>query len=99
MYRHFKVFLLGAALALPLAVPVAMTADDDRHRNRTQRYYDRDARDYHEWNQNERQAYGVYLGEQHRKPSVTFTTKRKEQQHYFKWRHDHSDSVLRIEVR
>jgi hypothetical protein len=77
--------LLGAALI----VPVAVKAGDDH-----KRYYDRDGRDYHEWNDHEDRAYRAYLGEQHR-PYVEFgRVKAAHQREYFKWRHEHPDSTL-----
>jgi len=84
-------FLLGAALIAPLAV----NADDhDR------RYYDRDHRDYHEWNSREDRAYRVYLGEQHRSYREFSRETRYRRAHYFRWRHRHPDSTLfRVEVR
>jgi hypothetical protein len=84
-------FLLGAALIAPLVV----NADDhDR------RYYDRDHRDYHEWNTREDRAYRVYLGEQHRNYREFSRETRYRQGHYFRWRHRHPDSTLfRVEVR
>lgn len=92
MHRYLSLFLLSAALL----APVAMRADDH---HQVKRYYDRDARDYHEWNENEQQAYNHYLQEQHQKARITLSNRRRDQQQYFKWRHSHSDAVLRIEVR
>jgi len=84
-------FLLGAALIAPLAVKA-----DDHDR----RYYDRDHRDYHEWNTREDRAYRVYLGEQHRNYREFSRETRYRQAHYFRWRHRHPDSTLfRVEVR
>lgn len=84
-------FLLGAALIAPLAVHA-----DDRDR----RYYDRDHRDYHEWNSREDRAYRVYLGEHHRNFREFSREPRYRQTHYFRWRHRHPDSTLfRVEVR
>ncbi len=92
MHRYLSLFLLGAALLAPVAVRA------DNH-NQTKRYYDRDGRDYHEWNQNEQRAYNRYLEEQHRRARIELSNRRRDQQQYFKWRHSHSDALLRIEVR
>ena len=85
-------FLLGAALIAPMTV----NADDDHHR----RYYDRDHRDYHEWNGHEDRAYRVYLGEQHQNYREFYRVRRSRRTHYFRWRHEHPDSVLfNVQVR
>jgi hypothetical protein len=90
MNRYMCTFLLGAALVIPIAV---RADDDDHRRDRDQkRYYDSSARDYHQWNDKEDQAYRHYLQEQHRDYHDFDKAKRKEQKEYFKWRHNHPDS-------
>jgi len=79
-------FVVGASLL----APVALMADNHRDK----RYYDRDGRDYHTWNNQEDRAYRVYLGEQHRDYRDFRRTRAPEQQQYFRWRHDHPDHVL-----
>ena len=90
-FRILSGLLLGAALL----VPVAVSADDhDR------RYYDRDGHDYHQWNNHEDRAYRVYLGEQHQEYREFRRVKPVHQREYFKWRHEHPDTVLfKVEVR
>ena len=84
-------FLLGSAFLVPVA-----TADDHHDK----RYYDRDGHDYHVYNSHEDRAYRVYLGEQHQDYREFNKMKRDDQQHYFKWRHEHPDDVLfKVEVR
>lgn len=84
--------LVGAALSVPLT---ASAAD-----HQEKRYYDRDGRDYHTWNDHEDRAYRVYLGEQHRDYRRFEKTRAPEQREYFKWRHDHPDHVLfKVEVK
>jgi hypothetical protein len=85
-------FLLGAAFT-----PMTLKADDDQH---GRRYYDREHRDYHAWNNREDRAYRVYLGE-HRRHYREFSREtRYGRVHYFRWRHDHPDSALfKVEVR
>jgi hypothetical protein len=56
-----------------------------------QRYYDKDARDYHEWNQNENQVYHQYVTENHKRDREFAKTTRTEKKDYFKWRHEHPD--------
>ena len=88
MHRSLSVFLLGASLLLP----VALKADDDHHNDR--RYYDRNHRDYHTWNNQEDRAYRVYLGEQHRDYREFNRENRNRQSEYFRWRHEHPDNTL-----
>ena len=86
-------FLFGAAFL----APVAMTADDDHER----RYYDREGRDYHAYNNQEDRAYRAYLREQHRDYREFRKVKRDQQRQYFRWRHEHPDHVLfpKVEIR
>lgn len=79
-----------------LIAPVAMKADDHQEK----RYYDRDGRDYHMWDDHEDRAYRVYLGEQHRNYREFGRVKASQQRQYFRWRHEHPDHVLfKVEVR
>jgi len=91
-FQIFGGFLLGAALL----APIAMTAEEHHDK----RYYDREGRDYHVYNDQEDRAYRVYLGEQHQDYREFRRAKPAQQQLYFKWRHEHPDSVLfKVEVR
>jgi hypothetical protein len=88
MHRYLTVLFVSAALA----GSVAAKADDDHHASsQTQRYYDKDARDYHEWNQNENQVYHQYVTENHKRDREFAKTTRREKQDYYKWRHSHPD--------
>jgi hypothetical protein len=92
MRRFLGAFLLSAVLVTPI---VLRADDDDHHRaNRAQRYYDRDARDWHEWNGREQEAYRHYLEEQHREYRDWARIKRREQDDYWRWRHTHPDTVI-----
>jgi hypothetical protein len=90
--KYLSLIFLTAALTAPLAVTahagqevVIQTNGDHR------RYYDRDHRDYHEWNDGEDRSYRVYLGEQHRDYREFHHNNRREQQNYWRWRHNHPD--------
>lgn len=79
-----------------LITPVAMKAEDHQDK----RYYDRDGHDYHTWNDHEDRAYREYLRQQHREYREFGRTKPAQQRAYFKWRHEHPDSVLfKIEIK
>ncbi len=90
--------LSACALAAALIVPAAARADDRDHQER--RYYDKQAKDYHTWNNNEDRAYRQYLTDQHRDHRDFHRTNRGQQQQYFRWRHTHDDNTLfKVEIR
>ena len=89
MYRYLSALFLSVALISPVAVRA--DKDDDHHRNRVKRYYDRENHDWHEWNEREDRAYRHYLEEQHREYHDWAKAKREEQRDYWKWRHNHRD--------
>jgi len=80
-------------LSLTLAAPVALQADNRDHDKVVKRYYDREARDWHEWKREER-AYRHYLEEKRRDYHEWGKARREEQRDYWKWRHEHSDAIL-----
>jgi hypothetical protein len=92
-----RFLILGAFLACAtLTAPVALRADDHHDK----RYYDRDGRDYHTWNDQEDRAYRIYLAEQHREYREFRRVKTVQQNEYFRWRHEHPDRVLfKVEIR
>lgn len=83
MRRLFGALMLGGVL---LAPAVMNARDHDDHR-----YYDRDHRDYHEWNQNEDRAYRHWLEERHEQYRDWNRASRRQQREYWRWRHDHPD--------
>jgi type III secretory pathway component EscR len=93
--QNMRRFLSGFVLSAALMAPVVMTARAEERRIVVKRYYDRDNRDWHEWNENEDRAYRHYLMEQRREyrpwPEVR---RREEQREYWRWRHQHPDSVI-----
>jgi len=93
----YRILILSTIFAGAVAIaPVAARADDHHEK----RYYDRDARDYHTFDDKEDRAYRVYLSEQHRDYRAFKKNKATEQQQYFKWRHDHPDHMLfKVEIR
>ncbi|HLK47129.1 MAG TPA: hypothetical protein VKT49_03280 [Bryobacteraceae bacterium] len=96
MRRFVSLLLLGVALG----TPVALRADDDnkhhgerdRDRDRDKRYYDAQRRDWHQWNQNEDQAYRRYLDERHERYRDYGRMNKKQQRDYWEWRHNHQDA-------
>ena len=88
MKRMISSLLFGAALLSPLA----LMADDSHGRNgQEQRYYDRNAKDYHTWNDGEDRAWRQYTTEHHKKYRNFKRASKRDQTDFFKWRHDHPD--------
>jgi type III secretory pathway component EscR len=84
MHRFMAAVLLSGALL----APAALKADDHP---RDDRYYDRNARDYHQWNDSEDRAYRQYLTEHHRKYRDFKRLSAKQQREYWEWRHHHDE--------
>jgi len=90
MHRIMSTLLLGAALI----APVAIQADDEHHDRDKKRYYDRDAKDWHEWNEQEERAYRRYLEESRQRDLAWERANAAQQRAYWKWRHKHPDAVI-----
>jgi len=97
MPRFYSLALLGATLIAPLAMtPTTLRAED----NKTARtYHDKKHNDDHEWNNHEDKAYSMYAKENHRKNRDFSKLKDNDQQAYWGWRHEHSDALLKIDIR
>lgn len=77
-----------AALAIPMAAVATPGPQDDHDRKRV---YDRDHKDYHNWDDREDRAWGRFLEENHRERHEFAKANRREQGEYWKWRHEHPD--------
>jgi len=88
--KYLSFLFLTAALTVS-AAPKAGAAQEVSVRVDHPRYYDREHRDYHEWNDREDRSYRVYLGERHRHYREFHHINRREQNHYWRWRHNHPD--------
>ena len=96
MPRFWNAALLGAALIIPVAMaPTALRAQDNKARS----YHDKQHNDDHQWNKNEDQAYRAYTTQNHRKTVEFSTLKPRDQQAYWGWRHEHSDALLKIDIK
>jgi len=97
MSRFWNATLLSAALMAPIAMaPRALRADDQKA---ARTYHDKQHNDDHEWNNHEDQAYRVYVKENHRKYRDFDKLKDNDRQAYWNWRHEHSDALLKIEIK
>ena len=80
---------LGAILLSGFLLSPAIAMADDHHDSR---YYDRDRRDYHEWNEREQRAYRHWLEqERHRTYHDWERASARERREYWRWRHAHPD--------
>src|SRR5258706_11920319 len=83
--------LSGALLCGALLAPTGLKAQEERKTTttttttETQRYYDPDEKDYHEWNTSEDRQ------EKHRDYVEFPKVKEKDRKEYYKWRHGHPD--------
>ncbi len=95
MPRFLNAALLGAALIIPVAMaPTALRAQD-----KARTYHDKQHNDDHEWNSHEDRAYKMYAKQNHVKYRNFSTLNENDQQAYWGWRHDHSDALLKINIR
>jgi hypothetical protein len=89
-------FIVSLCLTTALTAPVALTAapavqDQDHDRDHQQRVYDRDHKDYHQWDDHEKEAWGRYLAENYKRDHDFQKASSKEQSRYWNWRHAHPD--------
>jgi hypothetical protein len=97
MLKLTGAIILGSALMLPLAAQPQRDRDDERREERNQRYYDKDRRDYHNWNESEERAWRRYWQERHREAVEWQRAKEEQREAYWRWRHNHPDSTFRPE--
>ena len=81
---------LTAALAAPV-VTLARPAVQDQDNHDRDRVYDREHKDYHQWDDHEKDAWARFLAEKHRKDHEFAKASKKEQDEYWNWRHSHPD--------
>ncbi len=81
----------AATLAIGLAASTPAFAQDEHRNIDNHRYYDRNHKDYHRWDENEERNYGVFLNENHIQVHVFRKARPDEQQRYWIWRHNHPD--------
>ncbi len=80
--------LLAAVLAAPFAVLAAPGPKDEGVQVRV---YDRNHKDYHNWDDRENSAWGIYLTNNHKKNHEFSKASKREQSNYWNWRHSHPD--------
>ena len=86
--RYIASLFLTAALAAPVALMAIPAPQEDHNRNRV---YDKEHKDYHNWDDNENKAWGQYLSENHKSSHEYAKASKKEQSQYWNYRHAHPD--------
>ena len=100
IYRHVGSLLMGAALLAPAGRASTNFQDDqhqdDRHRDRDakdqKRYYDKNHKDYHTWDDREVGVYQRWATDNHIDNRDFSHLKSKQQAEYWDWRHEHPDN-------
>jgi hypothetical protein len=88
-HRFISSLVLAAVIAAPMPILAAPGPTDDGVQIRV---YDSRHKDYHNWDDHENHAWGVYLSNNHRRSHEFSRSSRREQSHYWDWRHSHPDN-------
>jgi len=92
MHRSHR-FMTSLFLSAVLVTPVSVTAAAAPQTASVQiRVYDKDHKDYHNWDDNEDRAYRGYLTDQHITYRAYDKQNSKTQKAYWNYRHSHPDS-------
>ena len=85
-------YIASLLLTTALAAPVSLLAAPAGQEASVQvRVYDRDHKDYHNWDERENRSWNMYLTENHRNSHEFKKANKKEQGQYWNWRHTHPD--------
>jgi hypothetical protein len=87
-YRYIASLFLTAAIAAPVWLMAAPVPQEARVQVRV---YDRNHKDYHNWDDNENRAWGRYLNDNHKNSHEFSKANRREQGKYWNYRHAHPD--------
>jgi hypothetical protein len=89
--RSTNRFIASLIFAAALVAPMSIMAASKPQVGVQVRVYDRNHRDYHNWDDREDRAWGVYLTNNHRRHYEYSRANRREQDRYWAWRHNHRD--------
>ncbi len=89
----YRFAILGVTLLTPLALSPSVMRADDKH------YHDAKHNDDHAWNDHEDKAYRIWAKDNHRKYRDFAKIKVEDQNAYWDWRHEHSDALLKIDIK
>lgn len=88
-HRYIASLFLTAALVAPVAI---MAAPAPQEANVQLRFYDKQHKDYHNWDDNENRAWGQYLTQNHRNSHQFSKASKRERSKYWNYRHSHPDN-------
>jgi len=94
--RIRRPFLGSLALAAVLAAPASFLMVSSLQGQvavqiKVGKVYDRDHKDYHNWDDREDKAYRGYLVDNHQEYRPYAKQKKTDQSKYWNWRHEHPD--------
>ena len=100
MKKLLLVLPLGTALIFSTNL-LAQDHDRDHDQNHDDRHhvYDKNHKDYHDFDAHEEQAYRSYWQQRHHDYVDWDRASERQRQDYWNWRHNHSDEALRNNVR
>jgi hypothetical protein len=87
--RYIPWLFLTAALATPVVIMAIPVPQEGHSQNRV---YDKQHKDYHNWDDNENRVWGQYLTENHKSSHEYSKANKKEQSQYWNYRHSHPDN-------
>ena len=88
-HRYIVSLFLTAALVAPVAI---MAARGPQAAGVSIQVYDKNHKDYHNWDDHENKAWGLFLTDNHKKSHEYSRSSKKEQGQYWNWRHSHPDN-------
>jgi hypothetical protein len=88
-HKYIASLFLTAALVAPVAI---IAAPAPQEANVQLRFYDKQHKDYHNWDDNENRAWGRYLTTNHRNSHEFSKASKREQSKYWHYRHSHPDN-------
>jgi aspartate carbamoyltransferase catalytic subunit len=86
--RYISSLIVTVSLVAPAAIIAKAAAQEA---NAQVRVYDKDHKDYHNWDDNENHYWEQYQTEHHMKAHEFSKANKKEQSEYWNWRHEHPD--------
>jgi hypothetical protein len=86
-----RVFLSSIFLGAALIAPMAITGNAAAPQGISIRVYDRNHKDYHNWDDREERSYQTFRVEHPRYHVIYRKARRRQQDEYWTWRHVHPD--------
>jgi hypothetical protein len=84
-------YIVSLFITVAFAAPASLMAAPKAQASVELKVYDKNHKDYHNWNDHEDQAYRGYLSEQHQTYRPYAKQSHKQQDQYWNWRHGHPD--------